>query len=54
LEAGAAQHPALELPAITPLGRLAVAGQGLFVLVLALAVLEWRGVRQPRIIAARA
>ena len=43
---------AFELPAITPLGTLAVAGQGL--VVLALGALEWRGVRQSRMIAAHA
>lgn len=35
---------ALDLPGITPLGALLVAGQGLAVL--GLAVLEWAGVRQ--------
>ena len=50
--AAASLAAAFELPAITPLGTLAVAGQGL--VVLALAVLEWRGVRQSLMIAAHA
>jgi hypothetical protein len=50
--ASASLVTAFELPAITPLGTLAVAGQGLAVL--ALAALEWRGVRQSRMIAAHA
>jgi hypothetical protein len=50
--AAASLAAAFELPAITPLGTLAVAGQGL--VVLALAALEWRGVRQSRLVAAHA
>ena len=43
---------AIELPGITALGSLLVAGQGLAVL--ALAILEWRGVRQSAPLTARA
>jgi hypothetical protein len=44
--AAASLVAAADLPGITPLGRLAVAGQGLAVL--ALATLEWAGLRQSR------
>ena len=50
--AGASLLTAFELPGITPLGTLAVASQGLAVL--ALAILEWRGVRQSNLSAASA
>ena len=42
--AAASLLTAFELPGITPLGTLALTGQGLAVL--ALAVFEWRGARQ--------
>jgi hypothetical protein len=50
--AAASLLTAFELPGITPLGTLAVAGQGLAVL--GLTALEWRGVRQSRTTAAHA
>lgn len=50
--AAASLLTAFELPGITPLGTLAIAGQGLAVL--ALAILEWRGVRQTALLTARA